>query len=501
MLCLRDTGPPGFAEGTGSATFSTPMASVPEQLTATPATGYRVLPAAALAALVVLVKLATLDTPAYWDEMEWVRQAQDLSTGSLLRALPGFRPASLFWGHPPGLHFILALLWKVSPPSMASAHLLIAGFAALGVAATFLLARHLYDQRTAWLAALLLLLAPVYFTQAGMFLADVPVAALGVLSIYLALTGRFRGYLIAATVMLFIKETGMAVVAALVVYRLLSGRSLRRAAIIDALRHSLPLGFIVVFFILQKVTTGHFLFIYDFSIQLFEPSLAAVVRQALLITRWIFVDQHRVVLTLVIGLGLLLRPRLRRPELLLFLLILVMSGYSFSVMYYLPRYLMPVLPLFYLLAAASLLELIRAPRWQAVGALATIGFMIWSLQAQPLRGNAEYNLRYRDIVALSQTMALQLAAEAPDTPIVTHWPHSEELYFPLLGYTPRALPVKRLVSGMPLPDSAIVLLGTTTGGRMMRELREQALREGWAVQRRLTGRGVELQLLARGAAR
>jgi len=36
---------------------------------------------------------------------------------------------------------------------------------------------------------------------------------------------------------------------------------------------------------------------------------------------------------------------------------------------------------------------------------------------------------------------------------------------------------------------------------MMRELREQALRDGWVEQRRLTRRGVEMWLLARGAPR
>ena len=459
------------------------------------------LPVAALSALVVLLKLSTLDTPAYWDEMGWVNQAQGLSDGNLLRAVPGLRPASMFWGHPPGLHFLLALLWKAWPPSMASAHLLIAGFAALGVSATYLLARHLYDARTGWLAALLLLLAPVYFAQAGMFLADVPVAALGALSVYLALSGRLRGYLVAATAMVFLKETAMAIVAAVVVYRLIAGRSLGRAAILDALRHSIPLGLIGLFFIWQKITTGHFLFIYDFPIQLFDPSLAAIAESAGLITRWIFVDQHRFVLTVLIGLGLLLRPRLRRPELLLFGLILVMSGYSFSAMYYLPRYLLPILPFFYLLAAAALLELIGPSRWKPVGALALLGFMIWSLGAQPLHGNAEVNLRYREFVLLSREVARQLAAEAPNRPIVTHWPHNGELGIAFYGYVPRPLRVERFVPDQRLPADAVVLLGTTAGGGAMRELREAARREGWTVERTLNRRGVEMQVWSRGGAR
>src|SRR6478672_12729326 len=95
-----------------------------------------------LAAATILLKLPTLDTPAYWDEMGWLRQAAWLSEGSMRRAIPGFRGAAEFWGHPPGLHVILATLGKVFGVSVGSAHALIALFSAVGVCGTFLLARH-----------------------------------------------------------------------------------------------------------------------------------------------------------------------------------------------------------------------------------------------------------------------------------------------------------------------------------------------------------------------
>jgi hypothetical protein len=149
------------------------------------------LPLLSLAALVILLKLPTLARPAYWDEMGWVSQAHWLSERNLLRALPGLRPPWMFWGHPPALHLTLAALWKLLGPSMSVAHLLIAGFAALGVCGTFLLARLLYNEKTAFFSALFLLLSPLYLAQSGMFLADIPVTSLGVLSIYLALRDRF----------------------------------------------------------------------------------------------------------------------------------------------------------------------------------------------------------------------------------------------------------------------------------------------------------------------
>src|SRR5262249_22141264 len=148
-------------------------------------------------------------TPLYWDEMGWATQARWLSQGNLARALPGLRPADAFWGHPPALHLTLALLAKLFGYSIALAHLIAVAFAFVGVWFSFLLGRFLYDAKTGFFAALFLFFSPVYFAQSGMFLADAPVAALGVASIYFALRRNFLAYVLTASYMVFIKETSI----------------------------------------------------------------------------------------------------------------------------------------------------------------------------------------------------------------------------------------------------------------------------------------------------
>jgi len=204
-------------------------------------------PVGLLSAVVVLAKLPTLRTPAYWDEMAWLSQAGWLSTTHLWRALPGLRPDSVFWGHPPGLHLTAAAAFKVFGSSVELAHLVILGFAVLGIISTFLLARFLYDETTAWLAAVLLLLCPLYFAQAGMFLADVPVAALGVTCVYLALTRRYVPYLLCASYMVLLKETSVALVVALVIYLCIAARERTKQALADALKYAAPLVVIGAF--------------------------------------------------------------------------------------------------------------------------------------------------------------------------------------------------------------------------------------------------------------
>lgn len=455
------------------------------------------LPLALLATLLLALKLPTLGTPAYWDEMGWLEQARALSEGSLLKAIPGLRPAAMFWGHPPGLHLTLATLWKLFDPSPASAHLLIAGFAATGVCAAFLLGRLLADQKTAWLSALFLLLSPLYLAQSGMFLADVPVAALGILSAYLALQRRFRAYLVCASCMVFFKETALALVAALVLYRVLFAVPHPRATLREAVYLAVPGLLLGAFFVLQKLTTGHFFFIYDFDIELFHLTADSVRNQFVRITRWVFVEQHRFVLTAVIALNLLLHPAARRRgELRLFLLVLLLSGYSFSVLYFLPRYLLPVLPFFYLLAASALLELARGRRRQLVASLATLAFLIWSLTAQRFRGNGETDLSYLRVVALHRTMAERLATSHAGERIVTVWPLTDELSRPFVGYVATPLPVKRFSAGGDLQGSDLAVVGAPAERRAA-ELRRVLREQGWILLQRLGAGPLELALYRR----
>lgn len=455
------------------------------------------LPFVSLAALVLLLKLPTLATPAYWDEMGWVSQAHWLSERSLLRALPGLRPPATFWGHPTGLHATLAALWNVVGPSIQSAHLLIACFAALGVCSTFLLSRWLYDERTGLFAALFLVLSPLYLAQSGMFLADIPMTALGVLSIYLALKGRFVPYVLCASYMVLVKETAIALVVALVLYRLLTARPLTKGIVVDAVTYGVPLFVIGAFVVLQKLATGKFFFIYPFDIELFELSPAAVRTQFERITQWIFLEQLRYVFTALIVLNLILHPEsAKRRELILFLLILLLSGYSFSGLYFLPRYLLPVIPFFYIMAARSVMDLIRSKRLQTAANVAILGVLTWSLTAQPFGGNGEFNMRYLDVVRMHEALIGHLVSEVPDARILTSWPHTSQLTSPVLGYVPRPMKAKDFSAEADLGESDLILVSSPAPGEMD-ELRELAERNDWRLLRRLQRDAIWMELYGR----
>jgi 4-amino-4-deoxy-L-arabinose transferase-like glycosyltransferase len=451
-----------------------------------------------LAVATILLKLPTLDTPAYWDEMGWLRQAHWLSEGSLRRAMPGLHPAAEFWGHPPGLHLILATLGKGFGVSLQTAHALIAVFAALGVCATFLLARYWHGTRTAWLAALFLLLSPVYLAQSGMFLADVPVTALGALATYFVVKDRYVPYVACASCMVLLKETAIVLVVALLLYRFVVMSRFRQARLRDVARYGLPLAVIGAFFLLQKATTGHFFFIYDYQVELFQFTPALVRNKFGVITKWIFIDQYRFFFTALIVLNLAVNAKARRRELWLFAFVVVLSGYSFSVLYLLLRYLLPVLPLFYILAAASILDLARGPRLQLVVACVALAMMSWSLMSQPLIMNGETTLGYLDIVAMHKAAIDRLARERPDARVLTTWPHTDELKQPLFGYVHQPIDSKPLRAESDLREADLILVSQPASGPEV-TLRELARRGAWRLIMRQEKGRAWIELYARAS--
>ncbi len=222
----------------------------------------RLLVFALFAAVVFVAKLPTLDVSPYWDEMGYVGQAHWLSEVNLIRALPGLRPADAFWGHPPGLHLTLAALAKVFGFSIVLSHLIPLAFAGAGIFFLYLLGRELYDTRTGILSAILLFVSPIYFAQAGMFLADLPVASLGIMSVYFALRGNFATYFFCATYMVFVKETSIALLVALLLYLSITAKPKSKENIIELSYYFIPLASIGLFFIGQKLVTGKLFFIY-----------------------------------------------------------------------------------------------------------------------------------------------------------------------------------------------------------------------------------------------
>ena len=450
---------------------------------------------AALALLTLLLKLPTLETPAYWDETVWVLGAQELSQRGLLYALPGLHPPEAFYGHPPGLYVLAALAWSVRGPSLVVAHLLIAAFAAFGVAMTYLLGRHLAGAAAGVGAALLLLATPLYLSAAGFFLADVPLTALGVATVYFGLRGPYPAYFCCATAMLLIKEPALAVLAAFMVHLALTdgwrGAAARRRLALAAA----PLAVGALFYAWQRLASGEWGYIgHEVALFYFDPREVWIRFRS--VSDWLFVDQRRWAVSLLIAAGWLSgRSGWARKEQRLVVPVVLACGYVWSVLNVLPRYLLPVLPFLYLAGAQSLYALVPRPAWRRVGIAAVVlGFATWPL-TPGLRGNGETDFGYLEVIRTEREAARFIARHHAGATVLAVWPQTSTLARPFLGHVEEPL---RMVSFEQEPRASedLILVSAPPPGAAQ-ALRRRAEAEDWPLVRRFGDEDVAVDIYRR----
>jgi 4-amino-4-deoxy-L-arabinose transferase-like glycosyltransferase len=106
----------------------------------------------------------------------------------------------------------------------------------------------------------------------------------------------------------------------------------------------------------------------------------------------------------------------------------------------LPRYLLPVMPLFYLAAVALVMRLPRVTARLLLAAVAACFVWAWFINP-PYPFPWEDNLAYADFIRLHQQAAHILETQPGQPRILTAWPATDEINKPSLGYVRKPLRV------------------------------------------------------------
>ena len=130
------------------------------------------------------------------------------------------------------------------------------------------------------------------------------------------------------------------------------------------------------------------------------------------------------------SLAALWRPFLFLTVGLIFIYLLLLSVVGGAI---LPRYLLPVVPLFYLAGIAILRRLPNFTARLLLAATACCFVAAWFINP-PYPFPFEDNLAYSDFIRLHQEAALYLETEPAGQRILTAWPATDELTNPSLGY-------------------------------------------------------------------
>ena len=358
--------------------------------------------------------------PFFWDE-----QGQFIPTAlDLLRHGLWIARSTVPNVHPPGVEAYLVLWYKLfgfSIPLTRLAMLLLAGF---GLLFTFLLAielSHDAEGAPAFLPPLLLLASPLFYTQSMMAQLDMPAMVFTLLSLLLFIKQKYMAAAVICIGLVLVKETGIvapAVFFAVLIWR----KNWKRAALF--VPSALVLGGWLLF--LHR-GTGYWLGNPGFAHYNVQYALNPVRILFSFVRRiyYIFFAEFRWIATVVLLIAIRKRSLFRGESWRVTLA--VAAGTIVIVSLFggaeLERYLLPVLPIFYIAAAIALTFL---PKWVGIGSagallLALVANLFWN---PPYPFPYENNFAMVDFVRLQQIASNFAEQNLAHEKIATAWPYS-----------------------------------------------------------------------------
>jgi hypothetical protein len=417
------------------------------------------------AALLIALHIPLLNLPFFWDEHgQFIPTALDL-----LRTGAWVAHSTTPNVHPPGVEAYLVLWYELfgfSIPVTRVAMLLLAG---AGLLFTFLLAIELSrgtEGAPAFLPPLFLLASPLFYTQSMMAQLDMPAMVLSLAAILLFLREHYAGAAILCIALVLVKETAL-IVPAIFGITFLFRRQWTRALLF------VPSAIVLAsWLLLLHSKTGYWLGNPGFAHYNVEYALNPVRIVFSLIRRayYLFFAEFRWIGTLVLIFTVRNLPIFRSFAWRLSLTISVATLILVSVLggAELERYLLPVLPIFYIAVSIGLAHL---PKW--TGLAATLGLVLGL--AGSLFWNPPYPFPYEDNYAMVDFVRLQQSAAQyaetvfPERTIATAWPFSAALKNVDYGFVSRKLKVVETgdfhfasIDGLPYGSFDVLIVYTRT---------------------------------------
>ena len=440
---------------------------------------------AAIAAAIILTHAPLLRLPYFWDEAGYyIPAARDLLGGSLI---PHSTPSN---AHPPLVMAWLALSWKIFGQSQLVTRIAMLLLAAFSLTGFYRLARTVANSTVAAAGTLLTAIYPVFFAQSSLAQIDLPAAGLT----FWALEAYFRRRRVAMAIWFALaalaKETAILVPLALLAWEVVGWTSAAEAArrpgaVGTTKSRALPDSFswwglgsqpaeivwlliscipLAIWYGFHYERTG-FVFgnpeFLRYNLQgNFHPLRIAL---ALLLRIWqtigymnLYVLAIACLLAMKYPAQLIslsgrgkgeneeLRPRIAIPVQMAFLAIAVVYLLALSVLggAVLARYMLPIVPLFILVAVSTIWRRVRA--WKAVLAVIALAFGLGLFFNPPYGFAPEDNLAYTDYIRLHKNAEAFIEARYPHARVLTAWPASDELSRPSIGYVDRSLQVVRI---------------------------------------------------------
>jgi 4-amino-4-deoxy-L-arabinose transferase-like glycosyltransferase len=403
----------------------------------------------AIFAALLLLHLPLLRLPYFWDEAGYyIPAALDFYRWWLL--IPKTtRPI----GHTPLVMIYLGLVWRLFGYSTWASRAAITLIATATVTSLYALGRRVANREIAVWSALLLALSPLFFAQSTLAHLDLPAALFTTLALLFLLGDQLWLFALAASLAVLSKETAVVLLPVVWLYAWRRGRGFaagRPAPLSIWAALVAPLVPLAAWTLYYHHVTGYWTGNREYlSYNLYSTLSPARVFWSLLRRAYeLFISGFNWLLTACALVGfwrgrrhskldaaqmaaeLPWRPFIFLTAGLVAIYLLLLSLVGGAI---LPRYLLPVLPLFYLVAVALAMRLPRFPARLILAAAAASFVGAWFINP-PWPFPFEDNLAYADFIRLHEQAAHYLETQPGQPRILTAWPATDELARPFLGY-------------------------------------------------------------------
>jgi hypothetical protein len=381
------------------------------------------------------IHLTLLNLPYFWDELgQFIPTALDLLHDGAI--VPHSTVPNV---HPPGVEAFLALFYRVFGYSIPITRIAMLITASAGLLILFLLAIELSKGTKgapAFLPPLFLMASPLFYTQSMMAQLDMPAMVFSLLALLLFIKERYRASAAACVALVLVKETGLVV--PLVFLGILAyGRKWKVLPYFV-----LPAFALSLWLLILHRKTGFWLGDPGFAHYNVSYSLHPVRVLFSFLRRlyYLFLGEFRWVGTFLIVAAFVKARVFRTFEWFMAFAVsaatvLLVSAFGGAE---LERYLLPVLPLFYVAVGVACTYQRRAVNFVAVPVLLAglVANLFWN---PPYPFPFENNLAMVDFVRLQQAAARYVQQGFGESTIATAWPYTAALKRPEYGFVEKKL--------------------------------------------------------------
>ena len=392
----------------------------------------------------IIIKIPYLTLPYYWDEAWVYGPALRIMEANKLSLMPDALPVYYSRGHPLLFHFSGALWLRIFGTSLLASHLFALFISVCLIISVYVFCSKLFSKQAGIIAALILVLQPIFLAQSVLVLPEVMLSLFSLLSIFFFIKEKWFCYIIFTTCALFTKETGIVALATSVIWLItdtfiINRKNIpfkvffKRSAII-----AIPLIIISAFFIYQKKINGWYFFPEHVNYLLNDNR--SFLNKLESYSAYQFIYWGRNVLSSLIIISLFFYfyfkkhtyNKANKPISLLAIFIILFL-ITISLNFYSDRYTMCMMAPFAIITAFLLNEVIKKKifLYITIAAFSIIQITIHI----PKRTSSDHNLGYADAVKTHQQMVSYcIENNFRDKKIFTHFLMLNNLENPYCGY-------------------------------------------------------------------